>query len=401
MRTPQFFWGVLTFCTLTHYFAEQRSIVGGMADELVIIPGNGTEGYVELSRSKQGRIFEKHILNYGELLYPGVNGGKVTIDDSFADKLITNFSNKVCDIVQVPKADASNNHSEDPDRNVGEVIGLAKRDGKIYAHIDARDEKDADKLGKTLIGASAMMHMDYTDTRTGTKVGPTLLHVAVTNRPYVVDLEEYKEIGEVIAASADGKSGAVVLTSPPEPKENQKMSTREELISELRADHNIDVAALQEQAAKAVSSVALSNQITEALADKGILKLSNGDTATADEVIGAFAELTEKNVELSNRIDAIALSSAETLAKARVSELVKSGHILPKEEEARVKLLLSNAELFDQLIPEKPLVQLSQPSVEDEKGFDFGDGTNETTLTDEIARLTNQVSSINPAIVKS
>lgn len=179
------------------------------------------------------------------------------------------------------------------------------------------------------------------------------------------------------------------------------MSTREELISELRADHNIDVAALQEQAAKAVSSVALSNQITEALADKGILKLSNGDTATADEVIGAFAELTEKNVELSNRIDAIALSSAETMAKARVSELVKSGHILPKEEEARVKLLLSNAELFDQLIPEKPLVQLSQPSVEDEKGFDFGDGTNETTLTDEIARLTNQVSSINPAIVKS
>lgn len=365
-----------------------------MTDTLAIIPGNGTEGYVELSqetqnhislsRAAKGRVFEKHILNYGPLLYPGAAGGKVMINDSFADKLIANFTNKVCDIVQVPKAGPNNEHSEDPDRNIGEVIGLTKRNGKVYAQIDARDEEAASKLGKTLLGASAMMHLNYTDTRTLKTVGPTLLHVAVTNRPYVVDLDEYKEIGEVVAASADGNTEAVVLTAPN--SKEKSMSTLDELLAELRTDHGIDVPALQEQAAKADDSVKLSNALTSQLAESGVLKLSNGDTASVDDVVAAVAEVHTKNVELSNQVEGLVKLSAEQAADTKIAGLIRSGHILPVQKDAQKTLLLSNPELFEQLLPEKPLVKLSQPG-DEERGFETVDETHKDTVDSEIARL--------------
>lgn len=341
----------------------------------IVPPQSGAEGFVELARSRQGRIFEKHILNYGELLYPGVKGGKVTIDDTFADSLITNFTNKVCDIVQVPKAGPNNEHSEDPDRNIGEVIALNKRDGKIYAQIDARSEADADKLGKTLLGASAMMHLNYKDTRTGEPVGPTLLHVAVTNRPYVVGLEDYDEL---LAASADGTSDAVFLTAT----SKEKVMTLDELFAELKADHNIDVPALQLSAANAAGAVALSNKIQENLVGTGLLKLSNGEEASADDLIGAVVEAGEKIVELSSRVDTLIEDGAKKEATAEVDALVLSGKILPKDKDAMLELRLSNADLFNKLVPEKAIVALSQEAGSTE------DITDDKTASDEIARLT-------------
>lgn len=371
-----------------------------MSDGLAIVPGNGTAGYVELARSKQGRIFKKEILKYGDLLYPTAVGGKVTIDDAFADTLIHNFENKVCDIVQVPTAGDNNEHSEDPNRNIGEVIGLSKEGNSIYAHIDARKADAADALGKTLLGASAMMHLNYTDTRTGKAVGPTLLHVAVTNRPYVTDLGEYKEIGEVVAASADGSQGVVVLTAATNFPKEKKMSTLDELFAELRTDHGIDVPALQEQAGRADQGVALSNKITETLTEAGVIKLSNGDQASADDLVEAITNVYTQNVELSNRVNALTEAGEKNAAEARVDALVKEGRILPKNKDAQVRLLLSNSELFEELLPEKPLVKLSNDGSA-ETGLEPVDEQHNETVSSEIARLTAQLQTSNPGIVKA
>lgn len=348
----------------------------------VIAPG-ANEGFVYLARSKQGRIFEKHILNYGDLLYPGVAGGKVTIDDDFADKLMTNFANNVCDIVQVPTADDKNNHSEDPMRNIGEVVAITKRDNKIYAHIDARKEEAADQLGKTLLGASAMMHLNYTDTKTGDKVGPTLLHVAVTNRPFITELEDFSE---VLAASVDGTDDAVLLTAP---AKEIKMPTKDELIKGL-LEHGVDVAALSTKAAKADEAVALSNDLTAKLGDQlgkaGILTLSNGDTATSDDIVGAVADLGTKTVELSNKLEEVVAASNKNDAIAKVDALIASGHIVPAEKDARVDLYLSNKDLFEKLVPSEAVIKLSQGGESPERGFD-DDKDAQATAEAEIARL--------------
>jgi hypothetical protein len=367
-----------------------------MATGRAIVPPVRGEGFVELARSRKGRVFEKQILNYGDLLYPGVKGGKVHIDDEWADKLITNFSNGVCDIVQVPKAGPNNEHTEDPDRNIGEVIGLVKRNGKIYAHLDARDAEAAEKLGKTLLGASAMLHLDYTDTKTGSKVGPTLLHVAVTNRPYITGLEDFEE---VLAASADGSGEEVVMLTATDNQEGSVM-TLEELLAELKSEHGIDVAELQTKAEQSEMAAALSNKIETELGTAGVLTLSNGEKATADELINAIGEAGQKIVSLSSRVDELVEKGAKDAAASRVEGLVRSGHILPKNKDAQIELLLSNSDLFEKLLPEKPLVKLSNNEEDGEAGFHVEDDQQKQTVEAEVARLT-QVADQQRGFVRS
>jgi len=136
----------------------------------VVMAGTGRrDEFVECAArpgvTPKGRLFRKQVLHWGEFLHPNLPGKKIKVDKEFADKLIANFSNGACDIVQVPIVDGKNHHTEDPLRNIGEVVGLETDDKGIYAVIDAR--KQADELGKTLIGASAFMNLDYEDKRTG------------------------------------------------------------------------------------------------------------------------------------------------------------------------------------------------------------------------------------------
>ncbi len=373
-------------------------------NDFVIIPSRDSHAYdemtdanVELSRRSTGTLFRKHILNVGkDLIHPSV--GRMTIDDKFVNALKANFDNKACDIVQVPLANDKNQHVEDPDRNVGEVVDIEVKDNKVYAVIDAR--RNADKFkDKTYIGASAMIAMNYTDTNTGKKVGPTLCHVAVTNRPYITNLEDYEEI---VKASADNSDEAVLLTepatetivednqgSPEEPKEEEhKTMTKEELIAALKNEHGVDVAALQAEAEKpaATDTTELSNKLVSALTEAGVVKLSadNAD-ANVEQVVGAVVELANDNVKLSNRVESLELSNAKILATSEVDTKVREGFIEPAKRDTMVKLYLSNKDLYDELLPENPVVELSA-----ERGASTEANENKVEEVDvdaEIARL--------------
>lgn len=345
-------------------------------DDFVIAPSDGP-GFVELARTKTGRMFRKHILNKGSLLHPKT-GETIQIDDAFVSSLTRNFADSVCDIVQVPKAGPKNEHSEDPDRNIGEVVGLEEKDGKVYALFDCRSSEDADKLGKTLLGASAMMHMNYTDTRTGKKVGPTLLHMAVTNRPYVVDLEDYEEL---ISASADSSGEPAMLTTAT--TEESPTMDLAELLDILKDEHGIDVGALQAQAEYHENddqrNTNLSNVLASALSQSGLVQLSSeGDSVTDQDIIAAVAELANTNVALSGRLESLEAESAEQTVDA----LISAGMILPAKRETMIKLKLSNEELFVELLPDAPLVHLSR-----EEGLEEVNPSNELDVDAEIARL--------------
>jgi hypothetical protein len=350
-----------------------------MDNDFVIIPSKDSSAYdemteasVELSRKSSGTLFRKHILNVGkELIHPAV--GKMMIDDAFVKSLKSNFDSKACDIVQVPLANDKNQHVEDPDRNVGEVVDIEVKDNKVYAVIDARRNADRFK-DKTYLGASAMIAMNYTDTNTGKKVGPTLCHVAVTNRPYITNLEDYEEI---VKASADTSEEAVLLTEPavdviddkpgsdkPEPEvEEHKTMTKEELIAALKAEHDIDVVALQTEAAKPVettdNAAELSNTLVKALTDAGVVKLSNDGDTNAQEVVNAVVELANDNVKLAGRIETLELSNAKVVATSEVDTKVREGFIEPAKKDAMVELYLSNKDLYDKLLPAEPVVELS------------------------------------------
>lgn len=346
-------------------------------DGIVFTPGQD-EGYVALSRTPTGRLFKKHILSKGTLHYPGVKGGKVQIDDDFMDRVVENFKKGTAGIVQFPVADANNNHTESPLANIGEIVDVKKEGDKLYSYIDVRDETAAPKVGKTILGASAMLSLNYTDTRTGQKAGPTLLHVAATNRPHVVDLEEFQELA---ALSADSSNKAVFLTALTEEKTTMDL---DELIATLRDEHNIDVPALQATAADAANVAKLTAELTEALSEGGVLKLSATDEGpSTEDIVAAVTQLAQDRVELTGKVDALVEESKKSAAVARVDAEIAAGKILPAKREANINLLLSNAETFEELLPEKPLVALSA-----ESGFVPADETPDLVIADEIARLT-------------
>jgi hypothetical protein len=330
-----------------------------------ITSGADTEGYVELASRQgvkpQGRLFKKQILHWGSFRNPNDPNTDIQINEDFAKNLVTNFSKGVCDIVQVPVVDEKNKHVEDPFRNIGRVIDVDYDEKGIYAYIDAM--KHQDDLGKTLIGASAMMSLDYTDTKTGEKVGPTLLHCAVTNRPYLTNLDDYQEIVAASAADTTEDTDVVLLTEAADTSEETPM-TLDEILAKLKEDHGIDVTALQ-------AKVAEKEQETAQLSN--VLGNEDGEEITLSNVAEAVVQLAAEKEELKTQLEetVVTLSGLQTerdeanrkLAENEVDGLVKAGRILPKQRDKMVELSIKDRETFETLLPEDSIVQLSEEGV--------------------------------------
>lgn len=336
--------------------------------------------FMPLSRSKKGQLYRKHILTKGSLRHPATKQN-VDVNDDFFASLVDNFNAHVCDIVQVPLAGPSNEHTEDPTRNIGEVVGLEMTGDKLYAVIDARDANYADKLGQTLLGASAMIHPNYEDAKSGKKVGPTLLHVCVTNRPYITELDDY----ELIAATADNTEDAVMYT----PEEDDAM-TREQLIEALKTEHGIDVTELQASAEMALSRESEQTTLTEKLYEiisEVPLELSGGDDQT-EIVLAAVQEIVSENLTLSAQMEELEIARRES----EIDALVAEGRILPAQRDAFLELSASNPDLFSKMVPEEPLVKLS-----DEQGTSFTDSKGESFEDDVVAEIQRYTASDGPA----
>lgn len=366
-------------------------------------------GFVELSGAGSKRLFRKQILKIGQpFVHPGDPNSTITVDKAFAETLKKNFTDGIADIVQVPIVDGQNRHTEDPTRNLGRVVDLTYDDKGVYATIDAA--KHADDLGKTLLGASALMHLDYKDTATGQKRGPTLLHVAVTNRPYITNLGDFEEI---VAASTGGlvghkRSGKMsqfsrldtlgqlslrnvdtagdaptVLVPASATNDMSKEDTMEldEMLSALKTEHGIDVLALQQAAAgggNAEMVTALSNVL-------GVNKPE--DEISINDVAEAVIELAEEKVALSGQVETL-MAANETLAikeaETEVDALIRAGRILPKQRETMVRLSRTDRETFDSLVPDDAIVSLSAVGVDTFDTPEAGD-----KMRADIERLAN------------
>lgn len=316
-------------------------------------PGVTDGGFVELARSSKGRLFKKMILPMDQgFTHPANPSKKIHVDEAFAKTLQQNFKAGLCDIVQVPVANDKNQHVEDPMRNIGEVVDVTYDKKGVYAVIDAR--KNAEDLGNTLLGASALMHMNYADTRTGAKHGPTLLHVAITNRPYITNLEDFEEI---VAASADTSNETPDVLIPVTEQKAEETMTLEEMLATLKADHGIDVKALQ-----SANSGELVTALSAVLADAG--HAPSGDKeVTVNDVASAVLELNEERVSLSAQVETLMEANeahAQAAAVAEVDKLIASGRVLPKQKDAMVALSRKDRETFEALLPEDAIVALSE-----------------------------------------
>lgn len=366
---------------------------------------------VALARTVQGKVYRKHILSRGKLFHP-VTGTEISVDDKFISALKRNFDNNVCDIVQVPLANDKNEHVESPAANLGEVVGIEDdpESGKIYALVDAR--ADAEKFGKTYLGSSAFFHLNYKDSKTNTRVGPTLLHVAVTNRPYVTGLDPYEPV--VAASAEDIGQPAVVRMSGANDEEGSMPRSLDEIVSELLTDHNIDfndlktkltaaedknteietkLTAAEERATKAEGEKSDETQLVTKIVSalKGTeqeTKLS-GENVSDDDLVKAVTALADRNVALASEQETAVtrIASLEKKnAEGEIDRLIDEGRILPKKRDVFLTMALTNRELFDQVLPEEPIVKLNAEKL---TGADLREhGSREIDVDKELERLT-------------
>jgi hypothetical protein len=335
----------------------------------VIVSDPSSGEFVSLANTGVKRVFRKQILPMnGSFVHPNDPSQKITIDTKFAQALVQNFRDGICDTVQFPLVDEKNRHVEDPTRNLGQVVDLSYDDKGVWATIEVR--KTPEDIGTTILGASAMMNLNYSDTATGRKVGPTLLHVAATNRPYLTKLAPYEEIA-LSNANADTEEELVLLT--PDNLSETEMNLPE-MLKVLKDTHNIDVEALQATAAAAEAAANPAEEIVAALS--GVIKAANSDdfvalsadnekpslSEVADGVVAltrSVISLREENVELSAKVKAADEAQAETDVDAAIRE----GKILPKQREAFIELRLSNSEMYERLVPDTAVVSLSEDGV--------------------------------------
>jgi hypothetical protein len=389
-----------------------------MTDELnyayVQGPRSGFE-QVELAKDAKGRVYRKHLLKYGSFPHPSKKGEQLVIDERLADNLIKNFEEGVCDIVQVPLANDENRHVEDPERNIGEVIALHKDADGLYADIDVRKPTAAEGIdNKTLLGISAMMHMNYTDTKSGKQVGPTLLHTLVTNRPYLTGLKGFEEVVAASVPGADtevevvpvfgGEADKEVVPVLVSREEETHMTTKEEALAVLAAE-GIDVQALQNQVVELSANQPDLDEVKQDIADEvigslrsvlagvGATNLSAGsgdeDEITMSDIAEAVIEVATEKASLEDQVAELSRKNEmaeQKAAEAEVDDLITKGRVLPVQREVMVELARTDRDKFDKLVPDSPIVKLSEEGV---TVHEDGDSEKRQQLEEDIERLSN------------
>jgi hypothetical protein len=134
----------------------------------------------------------------------------------------------------------------------------------------------------------------------------------------------------------------------------------------------------------------LTAMLTEALKPAGDLKLAGGDgeTVSLSDVVGAVAELAEKNVALSGTVGDLQKDAAER----EVDGYIKVGRLLPKTRKHAVKLALSgDREGLDEILApaNEPYVRLNHT---EGAAPPQGEQRHTEDIDGEIARLTGQAS---------
>lgn len=183
--------------------------------------------------------------------------------------------------------------------------------------------------------------------------------------------------------SADGvdmNSETVVLTAEDDIEENT-MPTKEEALEVLGLSADTDVDALT---ANAAAYVSLTTKIKDAFgSDPDVISLSAGEDATVDNFIQTIDNAQERIVGLSAEVVTLTDQIEDAAAEADVEKLILTGFILPAKKDFALKLRKRDKELFEEGLPETPIVKLSVEEGQEQIELPG------KTAQDEIDRLSN------------
>lgn len=144
----------------------------------------------------KGKVYKKRIINFGEYADQWFPEYFLHLDEAWGESVLANFKAGVVGRVYVPAS-----HTDDPDKNRGEVIDMMLSDdgAGIDAIIDIRDEETVEKIDNDLIWDVSIGFTMNWITKEGEEKGPAIYHVALVNNPYIEDMTPFEAFAKVTA----------------------------------------------------------------------------------------------------------------------------------------------------------------------------------------------------------
>jgi hypothetical protein len=290
-----------------------------------------------------GKRFYKQIVKFGSWVSKYDPDAKMKLDKTWGQKIVDNFTRKVIPRVPVPLS-----HTDLPEYNTGEVVGVDLEKDGLYATLDIRDASAAQKIEDDLIwDVSISFSNEYVDPKSGDDVGPVLFHVALVNDPYLKGMKPFEALARKMNAIMLSESKETPMTLV-KIKNDRDFSvtvsfkdgdTDKEVV--LAPGEEVDVAedvskdvAKQVSEAEAPSKTESDDEAKEAAEKEAAEKEAAEKKAAAEEASKNEDELSRVKRERDEALSQLSTSKATDIYKT----LLADGKIVPAQEAAFIAL---------------------------------------------------------------
>ena len=169
-----------------------------------------------------GSLYSKQIIKFGNYVDPWFPEWPMTLDSEWGDRVKDNFDKKVVGRVAVPAS-----HTDDPEKNRGELLALENDGEGLNGTLDIRDPETVAAIENGLIWDDSISFTNNYIDETGTGWGPVLFHVALVNNPYITGMKGFQALSKAAshirsAFSQKHNGSAIVLSKQVKELSNMK-----------------------------------------------------------------------------------------------------------------------------------------------------------------------------------
>ena len=160
----------------------------------------------------RGTLYQKQIIKFGNYVDPWFPEWPMTLDSEWGDMIKENFDKKIVGRVAVPAS-----HTDDPEKNRGELLALENDGEGLNGTLDIRDPQTVQDIENELIWDDSISFTNNYIDEKGIGHGPVLFHVALVNNPYITGMSGFQALSKAAShirqAFSQKHSGSAIVLS--------------------------------------------------------------------------------------------------------------------------------------------------------------------------------------------
>lgn len=190
-------------------------------DQIVNSLSQGRRDFAKVEGAT-GTLYKKQIIKFGDYVDPWFPEWPMTLDAEWGTMIKDNFDKKTVGRVPVPAS-----HTDDPEKNRGELLAVEQDDEGLNGTLDIRDPQTVQDIENNLIWDDSISFTNNYIDEKGYGHGPVLFHVALVNNPYITGMTGFQALSKAVnhvrfAFSQKHNGSAIVLSKKVKELSNMK-----------------------------------------------------------------------------------------------------------------------------------------------------------------------------------